>query len=57
MTTTPADRLLADLAGQLTQLRADGLYKDEAPLTTAQSAHIGVGAEQGLEPPERRQGE
>ncbi|MGJ6980208.1 glycine C-acetyltransferase [Aestuariimicrobium soli] len=40
----PSDRLLTDLADQLTQLRADGLYKDEAPLTTAQSAHIGVGA-------------
>ncbi|WP_022909419.1 glycine C-acetyltransferase [Aestuariimicrobium kwangyangense] len=40
----PAERLLADLEAQLTQLRTDGLYKDEAPLTTPQSAHIGVGA-------------
>ncbi|WP_203568591.1 glycine C-acetyltransferase [Aestuariimicrobium ganziense] len=34
-----------DLRAQLDQLRADGLYKDEAPLTTAQAAHIGVGAD------------
>lgn len=43
MTTPAAERLLTDLSAQLQQLRADGLYKDEAPLTTAQSAHIGVG--------------
>nr|WP_260465078.1 glycine C-acetyltransferase [Arachnia propionica] len=29
-----------DISAQLDQLRADGLYKHEEPLTTAQSAHV-----------------
>ena len=36
------DTISARLRGELDQLRAEGLYKHEAPLTTAQSAHIGV---------------
>ena len=33
---------LDHIRGELAQLRADGLYKTEAPLTTAQAAHVGT---------------
>nr|WP_197430015.1 glycine C-acetyltransferase [Auraticoccus cholistanensis] len=35
------------LRGELDQLRADGLYKDEAPLTSPQAAHITVAGDGG----------
>lgn len=35
---------LDDVLSQLDALRAEGLYKHEEPLTTAQSAHVGVPA-------------
>lgn len=35
---------LDDVISQLDALRAEGLYKHEEPLTTAQSAHVGVPA-------------
>ena len=41
--------LLADLSAQLDQLKADGLYKYEAPLTTAQASHIGVETDSGTD--------
>ena len=33
---------LDDVTSQLDALRAEGLYKHEEPLTTAQAAHVGV---------------
>ena len=33
---------LDDVLSQLDALRAEGLYKHEEPLTTAQAAHVGV---------------
>ena len=35
---------LDDVLSQLDALRAEGLYKHEEPLTTAQAAHVGVPA-------------
>ena len=35
---------LDDVTSQLDALRAEGLYKHEEPLTTAQAAHVGVPA-------------
>ena len=34
--------ILDQINDELAQLRADGLYKEEAPLTTAQAAHVGT---------------
>nr|WP_073186663.1 glycine C-acetyltransferase [Tessaracoccus bendigoensis] len=34
--------MLDQINDELAQLRADGLYKEEAPLTTAQAAHVGT---------------
>ena len=34
--------ILDDIRAELQSLRDQGLYKDEAPLTTAQAAHVGT---------------
>ncbi|AQP49438.1 glycine C-acetyltransferase [Tessaracoccus aquimaris] len=34
--------MIEQINGELAQLRSDGLYKEEAPLTTAQSTHVGT---------------
>ena len=34
--------IIEQINGELAQLRADGLYKEEAPLTTAQATHVGT---------------
>jgi len=39
---------LDDVISQLDALRAEGLYKHEEPLTTAQAAHVGVPAGNGI---------
>ncbi|WP_040281581.1 glycine C-acetyltransferase [Tessaracoccus massiliensis] len=35
-------QFLDDIQQQLQELRSEGLYKEEAPLTTAQAAHVGT---------------
>ena len=49
LTSTPISKgttmtFLDDVTSQLDALRAEGLYKHEEPLTTAQAAHVGVPA-------------
>ena len=49
LTSTPLSKgatmtFLDDVTSQLDALRAEGLYKHEEPLTTAQAAHVGVPA-------------